>query len=84
MLAESLITESLSRYLSRELNVSQSTLTAESALIDAGLIDSLSIFRLIVFIEQEFGTSVVDEDITLENFETLKAIARLVQAKTNR
>ena len=81
MLAESLITESLSRYLSLELNVSQSTLTTESPLIDAGLIDSLSIFRLIVFVEQEFDISVVDEDITLENFETLKAIARLIQAK---
>ena len=84
MLAEALITESLSRYLSLELNVSQSTLTTESPLIDAGLIDSLSIFRLIVFVEQEFDISVVDEDITLENFETLKAIARLIQAKKKR
>jgi acyl carrier protein len=44
-------------------------------LLLSGLIDSLGIMRLITFIEQEFQVKVQPEDVTIENFSTIKIIS---------
>jgi acyl carrier protein len=51
-------------------------------LIEAGLVDSLGLFKLIAFIEDRLGAKIAPEDIVLENFATIGAIAALVQRKT--
>lgn len=81
MLIESRITDSLTHYLQQELNQTQAPLTLHTSLIQAGLIDSLSIFKLILFIEEQFAIKIHPEDITVENFETLNALTALVQSK---
>lgn len=53
----------------------------EDDLIDSGVIDSLGIFQLVAFLEERFGVTVADEEITPENFGTLLAIERLVAAR---
>jgi acyl carrier protein len=50
-------------------------------LIDSGTLDSLGIFQLVTFLEDEMGVSVADEELTPDNFGTIGAIARLVDAK---
>lgn len=81
MLTESQITDSLTNYLQQELNQTQVALTLNTALIEAGLIDSLSIFKLILFMEEQFAIKIQPEDITVENFETINALTALVQSK---
>ncbi len=53
----------------------------DTPLVEAGLIDSLGLFKVIAFIEERFGVEIAPEDIVLENFASLAAIARLVGAK---
>jgi acyl carrier protein len=81
MLTESQITDSLTNYLQQELNQTQVALTLNTALIEAGLIDSLSIFKLILFMEEQFAIKIHPEDITVENFETINALTALLQSK---
>lgn len=81
MLTESRITDSLTNYLQQELNQTQVALTLNTALIEAGLIDSLSIFKLILFMEEQFAIKIQPEDITVENFETINALTALLQSK---
>ncbi|MFN8492873.1 MAG: acyl carrier protein [Caldilineaceae bacterium] len=81
MLTESRITDSLTNYLQQELNHTQVALTLNTPLIQAGLIDSLSIFKLILFMEEQFAIKIHPEDITVENFETINALTALVQSK---
>lgn len=81
MLTESQITYSLTNYLQQELNQTQVALTLNTSLIEAGLIDSLSIFKLILFMEEQFAIKIHPEDITVENFETINALTALVQSK---
>lgn len=81
MLTESQITYSLTNYLQQELNRTQVALTLNTSLIQAGLIDSLSIFKLILFMEEQFAIKIHPEDITVENFETINALTALVQSK---
>ena len=46
-----------------------------------GLLDSGALMRLVVFIEEELGVTVEDDDVSSEHFETLGHIERFVSAK---
>lgn len=75
------IRQSLTNYLKSELNQKQVIVTAETPLIEAGLIDSLSIFQLILFMEVQFSIKIQPEDISVENFETINSLNVLVQSR---
>lgn len=57
------------------------SLDNHSRLIQEGIIDSLAIFMLIGFIEEQFGIKVDSEDVEMSNFETINAIRDLIIAK---
>jgi acyl carrier protein len=48
------------------------------------LLDSLAIEQLVAFLEEEFGVAIEDEDLIAENFESLGAVASLVDRRTRR
>lgn len=50
-------------------------------LIDTGVVNSLGIFQLVAFIEERFGVTIGDEEITPEHFGTVDAIDRLVTTR---
>ena len=54
---------------------------ATANLLEEEIIDSLGIFTLVSFIEDSFGVSVEPEEVNLDNFETVEAIAALVNGK---
>ncbi len=54
-------------------------LTAEEPLLERGLIDSLALLQLISFIEERTRLKVPDQEVTLDNFQTITAIDALVQ-----
>ena len=56
-------------------------LTAQTPLLDSGVLDSLGILQLTTRIEQVFGIEVTDEDFVPENFATVGALARYVGAR---
>jgi acyl carrier protein len=56
-------------------------LTDESSLIEAGVIDSLQLVRVVSFLEDTFGVNVADEEILPKNFESIDGMERLVLAK---
>ncbi|MFL5799241.1 MAG: acyl carrier protein [Actinomycetota bacterium] len=45
------------------------------------LLDSLAIEQLVAFCEEEFGVALEDDDLIAENFESLGAVASLVDRK---
>ena len=47
-------------------------------LIERGIIDSMSLVRLISFIEEQYSVQVQDEDIVPENFSTLTKIGSFI------
>lgn len=46
-----------------------------------GLVNSLFAMQLVVFVEKEFGITVSDEDLDIDNFRTINAIASLIESK---
>jgi acyl carrier protein len=45
-------------------------------------IDSLSLVRLVAFLESDFGCRVEDEELIAENFATLRSLGELLATKT--
>jgi acyl carrier protein len=62
-------------------NMGVRSLSDEESLTDAGIIDSLAIFRLVSFMEETFSVSIADEDIVIENFDSIDKINRLLSSK---
>lgn len=59
----------------------QAAIEDEQNLIEDGIIDSLGIFTLIAFIEQQFGIKVQPEDVVLDNFQSVNTIKQLISSK---
>ena len=45
-------------------------------------IDSLSLIRLVAFLENDFGYRIEDEELIAENFATLRSLGELLATKT--
>jgi acyl carrier protein len=56
-----------------------SALTEDYPLIQTGVIDSLGLFRLVEFLESEYGIRIDDTEIVPENFATLSSIMKLTE-----
>jgi acyl carrier protein len=48
-----------------------------------GVVNSLFAMQLVMFVEKEFGIEVSDDDLTLDNFRTVDAMAQLVRRKND-
>ncbi|MBI2653874.1 acyl carrier protein [Candidatus Woesearchaeota archaeon] len=57
--------------------------THDTHLIDAGVIDSFAIIKLIMFLEEEFNIKLESNELVENNFSTLKNIEKLVIEKNN-
>lgn len=53
----------------------------DEALIDKGLLDSVGVLQLVVFIEEKFDVTIEDDEVVPENFETVRTIGRYVRQK---
>ena len=62
---------------------SNSDLTSDENLIDSGVVDSLGIMKLVAFLESTFKISVSDDEILLDNFETIDAISSFLMSKSS-
>ncbi len=85
MLTEQELEQQIKNYIIKEFLYDKPavTLDKDSLLIEEGIIDSLGIFILISFIDEEFKVKIEADEVLLENFETLNAIKSLVMSKLN-
>ena len=65
-------------YLSETLEV-EDELSSETALFSSGLLDSVLMMNLIMFLEEKERRQVNPEDVTLENFDTPASIMAYIE-----
>lgn len=53
----------------------------EEDLLRQGLLDSVAIMQIVDYIEEDLGVELEGDEITVENFKSLGAMARLVERK---
>ena len=68
----------LRAFFSEKLSVKVSSVDAD--LIQTGILDSLALVELLVYIEKEFGTEISLDDIGIEDFHSIAKIAEYVDA----
>jgi acyl carrier protein len=70
-------------YISRELvqDPALLPLADETSLLESGILDSLSLLRLVVFLEERFGIAMGDTDLLPENFASVNTICAYLRAR---
>jgi len=64
--------------ISEVLSGDEGVLDVSTELIEQGILDSMSLLRLIAFLEERFSIQVADEDIVPRHFHNLRAIEELI------
>jgi acyl carrier protein len=62
-------------------NANPDDLTAETPLIEGGILDSLATVRLASFLEEQFGIELQPYDVNEENLGSLEKISALVRSR---
>jgi len=71
----------LEKFLLTEIAVDlgKKSLDPNEDLLEQGIIDSLGIMKLVLFLEESYGIQVDDQDITPENFQCLSSMVKYVE-----
>lgn len=58
-----------------------SAIAFDDSLLDRGVVDSTGMLEIIMFIEEQLGVKVADEEMIPENLDSVNNIARFVECK---
>ena len=58
-----------------------SAIAFDDSLLDRGIVDSTGMLEIIMFIEEQLGVKVADEEMIPENLDSVNNIARFVECK---
>lgn len=53
-------------------------ITTETDLLDAGYLDSLMLIELVVSLEEQYGVSIDSDEVSPQNFRSIRSLASLV------
>ena len=53
----------------------------DASFVEEGIIDSMNVMELILFVEEKFGLEVADEEIVPENFNSVRKMADYIRHK---
>jgi acyl carrier protein len=69
-------------YISQELVNKPEVLPLnnDSSLLEAGILDSLSLLKLLLFLEENFDILMDDVDVVPENFDTVTSICKYIRS----
>lgn len=62
-------------------HVRRDDLTDDANIFQGGYVNSLFAMELVLFVERDFKIAIGDDDLSLENFQSVNAIAALVARK---
>jgi acyl carrier protein len=70
-------------YISREIvhDPALLPLSNDASLLEGGILDSLSLLRLVVFLERQFNVTVGESDLLPENFDNVSTICTYLRAR---
>jgi acyl carrier protein len=77
------ISQDVEKFLLTEtaVDLCKESLNPDEDLLEQGIIDSLGLMRLVVFLEKTFAIEISDEDMVPENFQSLNTITKLVEQR---
>ena len=73
----------IERYLIDEIMMAdaRTNIDPDQSLISSGVLDSVALLRLILFLEEQFGINVGRDEVVPDNFETINNMKAFIQRK---
>ncbi len=53
----------------------------DDSFLQEGIVDSIGVLELVLFVEETFGLSVDDQEITPDNFDSVNKLANYIRSK---
>lgn len=72
--------EKLRAFLAR--HIGGRTIGDDQEIFAAGFINSMFAMQIVLFLEKSFKIAIANEDLELRNFQTINAMAELIERKT--
>ena len=78
--------QAVRKYIATEImsGEDEASLDLDYPLLDTGVIDSLDLQKLVVFLETQFDVTVDDDELVPENFHSIRAIGSMVERLAKR
>ena len=78
------IEDQIKQYVAENILFSDNgyTYPDDVSFLEEGIIDSLGVLELSMFVEETFGFQVVQQDLTPENFDSVNNLAAYIRKKT--
>ncbi|WP_296704800.1 acyl carrier protein [Algoriphagus sp.] len=73
--------EEITNYINEEIDV---LVSQEEELLSSGLIDSITIMKLIAHLEETYEIKVPPQDMVIENFNTVSSITEYIAQQQNK
>lgn len=73
-----MLRDDILRFIETDLRPSSGRVAPDDHLIDGGILDSISLMRLMQFIETRTGVRIPDNMVTPDNFQTVTAMEKLI------
>jgi acyl carrier protein len=83
MANESMHSDPLTEFIHAHAPHLASEVTEDTLLLDQGLLDSLSLMKLVAFLEHQYRLVVPENQITAANFRSLATIRRMIENLSN-
>jgi acyl carrier protein len=76
--------QKLRQFITDNFFFDESELLGDASLTRSGIIDSTGVMEILLFLEEQFGIKVPDDEITPENLDTIDHLVRYVDDARNR
>jgi acyl carrier protein len=78
------IAEKIKKYIAQNILFSGSSYPypEDASFLENGIVDSMNVMELVMFVEETFQLKVEDQDIVPDNFDSVARLAKFVEKKT--
>ncbi len=73
--------EKVKKYIKESALGNTDSITDDLMIFETGLLDSMGLLFLIEFLKEEFGVETHDEELVVENFESINSIVAFLESK---
>jgi acyl carrier protein len=53
----------------------------DTSFLENGIVDSMNIMEIVMFIEEKYGVQVADEEIIPDNFDSIECLVKFIEMK---
>lgn len=77
------ITNCIKEFIKKEILNTREEVFEDLHLIESGILDSISLMKLLTYIECEFSVQFDERDFDIEKFSTINKISAIIEEKQN-